>query len=234
MRFIALFTILLVIMPIASAQTDMGEETAAFFLNLLKAAADGTPSLEDIGITFGEFMTTLACGCMDDDSCDQALTVFCSGFIDIPGADFLDPVVQIASDPSHAMCAAGFSLDPDSVPPGIDRLEPVTDAIPEEPSLMIEAARIISGDDYTYALRYHVSIADEDFDDYENMEYTVKSGSQEREVSDFAPILEDADVFPITATFVSSTLYTHACISFDEVPSGLPASFCVPIAEVDS
>lgn len=235
MRFFTLVMILLIITPFVSAQTEMDPEVVNAFLRFMSSAAEGTPTLDDIGVTFGELMTSLACGCLNDDSCDQILTVFCDrGIIDIPGTDFLDPIVQIASDPSHAMCAAGFSLDPNAVPPGIDPLEPVTSAIPEEPSLMIEAARIITGDTYTYALRYFLSIDDEDFDDYGGIEYTVKDGSRELDVDGFAALLEDADVFPVTATFTNDMLFTHACISFDEVPAGLPESFCVPMAEVGS
>lgn len=226
----------LLISNVSASDVSIPSEFEGIFSLFMGATEEVEP--EQVAYAFGDLMTSLICRCMEDDTCEDAVGVFCGDtiVIDDPGLQsiqsFVNDAAFVADNPSYAMCAASRQ-SAGMAPPNIDTLDEIDTNMPEVPALRIEAVSYVDGGLYRYGVRYIADITAGDWDDYEGIELTL-DGQRELDVLDTmnSPPL-DSDSFPYTASFSNDDLFTEACISFDDAPEPFPDSFCVPIREVD-
>ena len=215
--------------------------TPSLITEFQKAAKDvssGNIGDETSALQFGTWMSGLVCSCLTDgnDSCSQLVKDVCDPIGQaMPGlAPTIHGIGEALQDPANAMCAVGFSAS-GAVPPGVDALTRPS-AMPQQPVESIEAVRWSSsaGPGYEYALRYQLMLSN--YSHYPTIGFEVKDRNGAQSVTRLSTVQQpgNSSDLPLAVSFASRELYTNACITFrpGTVPSGLPASLCVPIREV--
>ena len=233
MRLVSLFFVVLLI-PVSMAYMTDGSE-----YDWLVDARDSEPDQATpvVGVRFGlgERLTSLACRCVADDSCDPILEHVCESLTSLlpdSAQASLAPFIAAVSDPAAGMCRLIVSGYEAPMPPGMDGWDR-GDAFPADPVLSIEAVRWRDASQYRYVVRYVLEL--EEYDAYSSIRFEARGASSPQSVrtlAGLAPVESSSDL-PLAASFGSDELFTRACVVFQTVPDGFPREFCTPVVEVD-